>query len=99
MGEYLDLGEKGIYKVKLGDTLSTIAQKNGMVTKDLVRLNSWLCDEGRIKFNQNKVLIEGNPLNLSNTNHTLYGEANAENLLIDANGGDSIEFINLSLVA
>ena len=63
-----------------------------MVTKDLVRLNSWLCDEGRIKFNQNKVLIEGNPLNLSNTNHTLYGEANAENILIDANGGDN-EFI------
>ena len=99
VGEYLDLGEKGIYKIKSGDTLSVIAQKNGMVTKDLVRLNSWLCDEGRIKFNQNKVLIEGNPLNLSNTNHTLYGEANAENLLIDANGGDNIEFINLSLVA
>ena len=58
-----------------------------MVTKDLVRLNSWLCDEGRISFNQNKVLIEGNPLNLSNTNHTLYGETNAENILIDANGG------------
>ena len=99
VGEYLDLGEKGIYKVKSGDTLSVIAQKNGMVTKDLVRLNSWLCDEGRILFNQNKVLIEGNPLNLSNTNHTLYGEANAENVLIDANGGDNIEFINLSLVA
>ena len=92
VGEYLDLGEKGIYKVKSGDTLSTIAQKNGMVTKDLVRLNSWLCDEGRIKFNQNKVLIKGNPLNLSNTNHTLYGEANAENVLTDANGGDN-EFI------
>ena len=90
VGEYLDLGEKGIYKIKSGDTLSAIAQKNGMVTKDLVRLNSWLCDEGRIKFNQNKVLIEGNPLNLSNTNHTLYGEANAENVLIDANGGDNI---------
>ena len=90
VGEYLDLGEKGIYKVKSGDTLSVIAQKNGMVTKDLVKLNPWLCDEGRIKFNQNKVLIEGDPLNLSNTNHTLYGEANADNLLIDANGGDNI---------
>ena len=92
VGEYLDLGEKGIYKVKSGDTLSTIAQRNGMVTKDLVRLNPWLCDEGRISFNQNKVLIEGNPLDLSNKNHTLYGEANAENVLIDANGGDN-EFI------
>ena len=70
VGEYLDLGEKGIYKVKSGDTLSTIAQRNGMVTKDLVRLNPWLCDEGRISFNQNKVLIEGNPLDLSNKNHT-----------------------------
>ena len=92
VGEYLDLGEKGIYKIKSGDTLSTIAQKNGMVTKDLVRLNSWLCDEGRIKFNQNKVLIEGNPLDLSNKNHTLIGDSNAENILIDANGGDN-EFI------
>ena len=27
VGEYLDLGEKGIYKVKSGDTLSVIAQK------------------------------------------------------------------------
>ena len=99
VGEEIDLGSKGIYTIKSGDTLSVIAQKNGMVTKDLVRLNSWLCDEGRISFNQNKVLIEGNPLNLSNTNHTLYGEANAENVLIDANGGDNIEFINLSLVA
>ncbi|MDU5326557.1 LysM domain-containing protein, partial [Campylobacter ureolyticus] len=29
VGEYLDLGEKGIYKIKSGDTLSTIAQRNG----------------------------------------------------------------------
>ncbi|MBO7475964.1 MAG: LysM peptidoglycan-binding domain-containing protein, partial [Campylobacter sp.] len=90
--DILDIGNNGngLYEVKKGDTLSEIAQKFNMTTKDLVKLNPWLCDEGRIKFNQNKVLIEGDPLNLSNTNHTLYGETNAENLLIDANGGDNI---------
>ena len=61
-----------------------------MTTKDLVKLNPWLCDEGRITFLQNKVLIEGNPLNLKETNHTLYGESGVENILIDANGGDNI---------
>ena len=49
-GEELDLGSKGMYKVKSGDTLSTIAQRNGMVTKELLKLNTWLADEGRVKF-------------------------------------------------
>ena len=105
--EYLDIGdnkdenekENGRYKIKSGDTFSQIAQNNNMTTKDLLKLNSWLINEGRISFNQNKVLIEGNPLDLSNKNHTLIGDSNAENILIDANGGDNIEFINLSLVA
>lgn len=39
-GEELDLGSKGIHKVKSGDTLSTIAQRNGMVTKELIKLNT-----------------------------------------------------------
>lgn len=76
VGEYLDLGEKGIYKIKSGDTLSTIAQLNGMVTKDLVRLNPWLCDEGRVKFLQDKILIDAtldeNALN--NIHHILMGD-------------------------
>lgn len=100
VGEELDLGDKGIYKVKSNDTLSTIAQRNGMITKDLLKLNTWLLDENRVKFLQNKILVdttlsESEP---NNINHTLIGDSNAENLLIDANGGDN-EFTNLSLVA
>ena len=87
-GEELDLGSKGIYKVKSGDTLSTIAQRNGMVTKELLKLNTWLVDEGRVSFLQNKVLVESNILALNEIDHTLTGDRNAENILIDANGGD-----------
>ena len=87
-GEELDLGSKGIYKVKSGDTLSTIAQRNGMVTKDLLKLNTWLVDEGRVSFLQNKVLVESNILELNEIDHVLVGDRNAENILIDANGGD-----------
>lgn len=43
--EELDLGSKGLYKIKSGDTLSTIAQRNGMITKNLLKLNTWLVDE------------------------------------------------------
>ena len=87
-GEELDLGSKGIYKVKSGDTLSTIAQRNGMVTKELLKLNTWLVDEGRVKFLKNKVLVESNILELNEIDHVLVGDRNAENILIDANGGD-----------
>lgn len=89
-GEELDLGSKGIYKVKSGDTLSTIAQRNGMVTKELLKLNTWLVDEGRVSFLQNKVLVESNILELNEIDHVLTGDRNAENILIDANGGDGI---------
>ena len=87
-GEELDLGSKGIYKVKSGDTLSTIAQRNGMITKELLKLNTWLVDEGRVSFLQNKVLVESNILELNEIDHVLAGDRNAENILIDANGGD-----------
>ncbi|QKF92739.1 LysM peptidoglycan-binding domain-containing protein [Campylobacter sp. CCUG 57310] len=89
-GEEIDLGSRGIYKVKSGDTLSTIAQRNGMVTKDLLKLNTWLVDEGRVSFLQNKVLIESNILNLNETDHVLVGDQNADNILIDSNGGDDV---------
>ena len=94
VGEYLDLGEKGIYKIKSGDTLSTIAKLNGMVTKDLLKLNTWLLDKNRVKFLQNKILVDTtlSESELNNKNHTLIGDSNAENILIDANGGDN-EFI------
>lgn len=101
VGEEIDLGSKGIYTIKSGDTLSEIAQDNGMVTKDLLKLNPWLLDENRVKFLQNKILVDTtlSESELNNKNHTLIGDSNAENILIDANGGDNIEFINLSLVA
>ena len=50
-GEKIDIGNGGVYTVKSGDTLSVIAQNNGYVTKQLVKLNPWLFDDNRIKFN------------------------------------------------
>ncbi len=87
-GEEIDLGSKGIYKVKSGDTLSTIAQNNGYVTKDLVKLNPWLFDDNRIKFNYpDKVLIKEGAFISDNNNHTLNG-TNADDILKDHNGGN-----------
>nr|WP_323874605.1 LysM domain-containing protein [Campylobacter massiliensis] len=77
-----------MYKVKSGDTLSTIAQKNGMATKGLLKLNTWLADEVRVSFLQNKVSVESNILKINEIDHVLTGDRNAENILIDANGGD-----------
>ena len=90
----IDLGEKGTYQVKQGDTLSQIAQDNNMTTKELVKLNTWLLDENRVKFLQDKILVDTtlSESELNNKNHTLIGDSNAENILIDANGGDN-EFI------
>lgn len=79
-GEELDLGSKGI---KSGDTLSTIAQRNGMVTKELLKLNTWLVDESRVNFLENKVLVESNILALNETDRVLTGDRNAENILVD----------------
>ena len=88
----IDLGAKGIYQVESGDTLSQIAQDNNMTTKDLVKLNTWLIDEGRVKFLQDKILVDTtlSESELNETNHTLRGDSNAENILIDANGGDNV---------
>lgn len=88
VGEKLDLGSRGVYTVKGGDTLSVIAQKNGFITKQLVALNPWLFDEKRITFNYpTKVLIaEGTPID-SNTSHTINGE-NTADFIKDANGGN-----------
>ena len=88
--EQLDLGSKGMYKVKSGDTFSTIAQRSGMVTKELLKLNTWLADEGRVKFLKNNILVESNILALNEIYHAPTGDRNAENILIDANGGDGI---------
>ena len=61
-----------------------------MVTKDLLKLNTCLVDEGRVSFLQNKVLVESNILELNEIDHVLTGDWNAENILIDENGGDGI---------
>lgn len=87
-GEKLDLGDKGLYTIKAGDTLSTIAEANGYITKDLLLLNTWLVDEGRVTFDQDKVLIETDANDLANLDHTLTGDTNVENILKDFNGGD-----------
>jgi len=76
--EQLDLGSKGMYKVKSGDTFSTIAQRSGMVIKELLKLNTWLADEGRVKFLKNNILVESNILELNETDHVLVGNRNAE---------------------
>ena len=56
-GEILELGNGKTYEVKLGDTLSQIAQANGLSTKDLVGLNTWLIDDDRIKFLDDKAMV------------------------------------------
>ena len=57
-GEKLSLGDKGTYTVKKGDTVSQIAQKYGLSTKELVILNPYLAKEDRIKFEQDSVLVK-----------------------------------------
>ena len=59
-----------------------------MITKGLLKLNTWLVDEGSVSFLQNKVLVESNILALNEIDHALTGDRNAENILIDSNGGD-----------
>ncbi|MDY0194419.1 MAG: LysM domain-containing protein [Aliarcobacter butzleri] len=87
--EILDIGEHGLYKVKSGDTMSEIAQSFGFTTQQLLKYNTWLIDEGRVSFNQDKVLIETDATILNVKNHTLIGTT-AEDRLIDRNGGDDI---------
>lgn len=89
-GDKIDLGAKGVYTVKSGDSLSMIAQnmEDGTVTKDLVMRNTWLIDDNRIKFDYpTKVLLdEGTILDNITINHRLIGE-NSADVLIDHNGG------------
>ncbi len=85
-GEKIDIGDKGVYTVKGGDTFSQIANNNGFNTKELLKRNTWLIDEGKIHFDQDKVLVDINASDLTRVNHTLYG-TNAEDILKDLNGG------------
>ncbi|WP_198304472.1 LysM peptidoglycan-binding domain-containing protein [Arcobacter vandammei] len=87
--ERLDLGEKGIYTVKSGDTFSQIANNNGLTTKELLENNTWLIDENRIKFNTPTKILVNKEANLYNNNldHTLIGTS-TDDILIDHNGGN-----------
>lgn len=60
-----------------------------MVTKDLLKLNTWVVDEGRVSFLQNKVLVESNILALNEIDHVLMGDRNAENILKGGEGFDT----------
>ena len=86
----IDLGVKGIYTVSSGNTFSEIANNNGFSTKELLQLNTWLIDEGKVHFDQDKVLVDVNASDLGKVDHTLTGEANAANVLIDLNGGNDV---------
>jgi LysM repeat protein len=88
-GEILDIGDKGLYKVVSGDTMSQIAERYGLTTQQLLKYNTWLIDDGRLTFDQNKVLIEIDASNLYNKDHTLTG-TDTEDRLIDHNGGNDI---------
>jgi hypothetical protein len=89
--EKLDLGDKGIYTVKSGDTFSQIANNNGFTTKELLEKNTWLIDENRITFNTLSEILVKQTADLynNNQNHTLIG-TNSDDILIDHNGGDDL---------
>uniref|UniRef100_UPI0026031429 LysM peptidoglycan-binding domain-containing protein n=1 Tax=uncultured Campylobacter sp. TaxID=218934 RepID=UPI0026031429 len=82
-GEKLDLGEGRIYTVKRGDTLSQIAARYGLKTKDVVMKNMYLVDEGRIKFQQDSILIQTNTYELNSQafDTALNGLAYAQSVL------------------
>jgi|GEM_PF-6061374 len=82
-GEKLDLGEGRIYTVKRGDTLSQIAARYGLKTKDVVMKNMYLVDEGRIKFQQDSILIQTNAYEMNSQafDMALNGLAYAQSVL------------------
>ena len=86
-GDKIDIGDKGIYTVKGGDTFSQIANNNGFNTKELLQKNTWLIDEGKVHFDQNKVFVDISDTDLNKINHTLNG-TNADDILKDHNGGN-----------
>ena len=86
VGDILDIGDQGLYTVKGGDTMSQVAEAHGMTTQALLKLNTWLIDEGKVRFDQDKVLVETDASNLTNKDHVYQGTS-AEDRLIDKNGG------------
>jgi LysM repeat protein len=70
-GEILDVGDKGLYTVRSGDTMSQIAERYGFTTQQLLKYNTWLIDDGRVTFEQDKVLIETDATNLNQFYNTI----------------------------
>ena len=88
LNDKLDFGALGVYSVVSGDTFSELANTNGFTTKELLQLNRWLIDEGKVHFEQNKVLIDVTSTDLAQVDHTLIGDSNVSNVLKDYNGGN-----------
>ncbi|MDD2780860.1 hypothetical protein [Sulfuricurvum sp.] len=90
VGEKLDMGSFGIYTVGTNSydySLSLIAKNHGMTTKELVMLNTWLVDDGRIDFlYPTKVLVDAGTIVNSVINHTIAGSMQ-DDVIIDHNGG------------
>ncbi|WP_422466858.1 calcium-binding protein [Endozoicomonas sp. ALC013] len=90
IGEKINLGEKGIYVIKSGDTLTSIAHGNGFKVKELVLLNRWLADKSdRFTFHNGRFLIpEGEAIQNDTTiHHTITGDS-GDNYLADFDGGN-----------
>lgn len=60
VGEEILLGDNKKYVVKQGDTIIDIAKANKMSVKSLIKLNPNLIEQGRVKFLEDKVLVEAN---------------------------------------
>jgi len=56
--DQLKIDENKIHTVVSGDTFSEIAQTNQMSSKALLTENEWLIDEGRIEFQEEKILVD-----------------------------------------
>lgn len=88
VGDILDIGDKGLYEVVSDDTMSELAEKFGMTTQQLLSYNTWLIDEGRVEFDQDKVLVANlEPSDFTDKDHNLLG-CELEDRLIDHNDGD-----------
>jgi len=85
--EKIDLGSNGVYQASGGEKLADIALNNGYTAQQLVALNPWLIDDGKVYFDQGKVLVNVNASDFGRVNHTLQG-TNANDILKDHNGGN-----------
>ena len=86
--DQLKINETKTHTVASGDTFSEIAQTNQMSSKALLTENEWLIDEGRIEFQEEKILV-----NTSEKENQV--EVGRSNILNDENivSGTGVEII------